>query len=102
MEVPSRRDLSGCATACHRDSEFLFGHVGWVLADDTTLVHDEDPVRKSKDLLQFERDEQNRLSAVAGVDELPVHELDRPHVEATRGLSGEEHLRIAADLASQH
>ena len=73
-----------------------------VLADDLAFVHDEDPVRERQDLVQLERDEQHGAPLVALLDEPPVDELDRADVEAARRLRGEQHARVAADLAREH
>ena len=70
-----------------------------VLAGDLALVDDEDPVGEREDLLELERDEQDRAALVALGDEAAVEELDRPHVEAARRLGRDQHLRVARDLA---
>jgi hypothetical protein len=66
------------------------------LADDLALVDDEDPVGEREDLLELERDEQDRAALVALLDEAAVDELDRADVEAARRLRGDQHLRVAA------
>src|SRR5207248_10174678 len=87
--------------AGHRDAELLLGHVGRVLADDSALVDDEDAVGERENLLELERDEQHRLAAVARLDEPPVHELDRAHVEPAGWLGGKENARLPRDLAGE-
>ena len=73
--------------------------VGPVLADDPPLVDDEDAVGEREDLLELERDEQDRAPLVALLDEPAVDELDRADVEAARGLGGQQDARVALDLA---
>ncbi len=73
-----------------------------VLRDDLALVHDEDPVRERQDLLELERDEEDRPAPVSLLDEPPVDELDRTDVEPSRRLRGDEDARIAVDLAGEH
>src|SRR5829696_8416916 len=85
--------------ARHREPEILAGGVRPVLADDLALEHDEDAVCEREHLLELERDQQDRTALVPLLDEPPVHELDRAHVEAARRLRRDEHLRVAVDLA---
>ena len=61
VRVPGRRS-SGLLppSARHCDTELLLGDVRRVLADDATLVDDEDPVGEREDLVELERDEQYR------------------------------------------
>ena len=87
------------AAADHRDAELLLAHGRRELADDPAVVHDEDPVGERQDLLELERLEQDRAALVALGDEPPVHELDRADVESARRLRGDEHARVALDLA---
>ena len=75
--------------------------VGAELADDLSLVDDEDAVGEREDLLQLERDEQDAATLVALLDEAPVHELDRADVEAAGRLRGDQHARVAVDLARE-
>src|SRR5438093_8451790 len=86
----------------HLDPELLLGHVGPVLSDDSALVDDQNPVGKRQDLLELERDQQHRLAVVTGVDEAPVHELDRAHVETAGRLCRDQNARFAADLPGEH
>ena len=65
------------------------------------LVDDEDPVRERQDLLELERDEQDAAALVALGDEPPVDELDRADVEPARRLRGDQHARVAVDLARE-
>ena len=52
-----------------------------------------------QDLLELERDEQDGAALVALLDEPAVDELDRADVEPARRLAGDEHPRVALDLA---
>src|SRR6185437_6630921 len=95
--VPSSR---GCPPAAeHLEPDLLLGHVGSVLADDLAFVEHEDAVRQREDLVELERDEEDRSPFAALLDESPVQELDRADVEAARRLRRDQHLRIARDLA---
>ena len=93
---------SFCAAAGHRDAELLVRDVRPVLADDAALVDDEDPVGERQDLVQLERDEEDRPALVPLRDEPLVHELDRADVEPARGLSRDEGARVARDLPRDH
>ena len=73
--------------------------VGRELAHDLALVDDEDAVGQRAHLLELQRDEQDAAARVALGDQAAVDELDRPDVEAARGLRGDEHARVAGDLA---
>src|SRR5712691_11559691 len=100
-ERRSRRRLAR-GPADHRDPERLLGNIGAVLAGDAALVDDEDSIGHREDLVQFERDEQDRASLVAFLDQPPVHELDRAHVETAGRLGSEQHARVPPDLAGEH
>ena len=62
---------------------------------DLALVDDEDPVGEREDLVELERDEQDRAALVALLDEPPVHELDGAHVEPAGRLGGDQHARVS-------
>ena len=72
-----------------------------MLADDLPLVDDEDPVGEREDLVELERDEEDRAPLCALLDEPPVQELDRADVEAARRLRRDQHLGIARDLTGR-
>ena len=72
------------------------------LAGDPAAAHDEDAVREGEDLLELDRDDQDRDAGVAQRDEPAVDELDRADVDAARRLADDQHLRAALDLARQH
>src|SRR6185437_1921829 len=82
----------------HLEPDELLGHLAGVLADDLALVDHEDPVREREDLLELERDEQDRAALVALGHEATVEILDRSDVEASRRLRGNQDLRVAGDL----
>ena len=86
------------SAAEHLEPDLLLRHLARVLADDLALVDHEDPVREREDLVELERDEQDRAALVALGDEPPVEVLDRADVEAARRLRRDEHLRVAGDL----
>ena len=58
-----------------------------VFTDDLAFVENEDPVGEREDLVELERDQEDRTTFRALLDEPAVHELDCSHVEAPRGLS---------------
>src|SRR5581483_188837 len=98
---PRSRSRFLAAAAEHLEADLLLGRVGAVLAHDLPLVDDEDAVRERQDLVQLERQEQDRAALVALLDEAPVDVLDRADVEPARRLGGDQHLRIALDLAGE-
>ena len=73
----------------HLEPDLLLGDLAGVLADDLALVQDEDPVGEREDLVELERDEQDRPALVALRDDPPVQVLDRADVEPARGLRGD-------------
>ena len=75
--------------------------VGGNSPDDLAFEDDEDAIGEREDLLELERDEQDRPALVALLDQATVDELDRADVEPARRLGGDEHARIAVDLAGE-
>ena len=65
------------------------------------FVHDRDPVRQRVDLVEFRRDDQHRHAVIALLDDAPVHELDRAHVQPAGRLAGHEHLVLLPELPGQ-
>src|SRR5581483_7238111 len=101
--APGRRS-SGCfplPAPGHRDPELLLRRRRRELADDLSFEHDEDPVGQPEHLVELERDEEDRPPLVALLDQPAVDELDRADVEAARRLRGDQHLRVAIDLARE-
>src|SRR5215210_3512497 len=93
LGASAREAPSSCrllSPACHGDPELFLGDAGRVLADDPALVDDEDTVRQRQDLLELERDEQDRPAFVTFFHESAVDELDRPHVKAAGRLCRHE------------
>src|SRR5262249_23897174 len=82
----------------HLETDLLLGHLARVLAGDLALVEDEDAVREREDLVQLERDQQDRPPLVALLDEAAGEVLDRAHVETAGGLRRDQALRVACDL----
>ena len=82
----------------HREPELLVSDVGSVLRDDVALVDDEDAVGEREDLVELERDEQDRPPGVSLLDEAAVDELDGADVEPAGRLCGDQNARIAVDL----
>src|SRR5581483_5880120 len=87
------------APAEHLEADLLLGDRTRVLADELPFVEHENPVGEREDLVELERDEQDRATLFAFLDEPPVEELDGADVEAAGGLGGDQHLRVARDLA---
>src|SRR4051794_11729794 len=100
-----RRAAASCGlspAAGHREAELFLGRRRRELADDPALVDDEDSVREREDLLELERDEEDGSAGVALLHEAAVDELDRAHVQTARRLGGDQHLRVAVDLAGEN
>src|SRR5262249_38749014 len=87
--------------AGHREAELFLGRGRRELADDPARVDHEDAVGEREDLLELERDEEHGTTGVALLDEPAVNELDRADIEAARRLCGDEHPRLAVDLARE-
>ena len=84
----------------HQQPELaLVGLAGEALAGDAAVEHHDDPVRERLDLVELDRDEQDRLAAVAQRDDLLVDELDGADVDAARRLADQQHLGVALHLA---
>ncbi len=64
------------------------------------VVEDEDPVGEREDLVQVERDQQDRPAPVALAPQPVVHRADGAHVQASRGLHDDEHARPAGVVHS--
>ena len=60
-------------------------------------------IRSESERISSSSSETSRIAAalVALLDEPAVHELDRADVEAARRLRGDQHLRVAVDLARE-
>ena len=69
---------------------------GRALAGDAAVEHHEDAVGERHDLVELDRDEQDRVAGVAQRDEPAVDELDRADVDAARRLADQQHLRVRA------
>ena len=69
------------------------------LAGDAAVEHHDDPVGERLDLVELDRDEQDRLAAVAQRDDLLVDELDGADVDAAGRLADQQHLGVALHLA---
>ena len=93
----SRRRLLPAAE--HLEADLLLARARRVLADDPSLVHDEDAVGQREHLVELERDEQDRVTRVALGDQPPMDVLDRADVEPARRLRRDQDDRVARDLA---
>src|SRR5687768_6842277 len=82
----------------HLHADLLLRHAVRVLGHDPALVDDQDAVGEGEDLLELERDEENRPPLVALLHEAAVEVLDRADVKSSRGLRRDQHLRVAIDL----
>ena len=94
-----REPPHGSRPARHRQAELLFARLRAVLADEPAFIDDENPVGKGADLVQLERDEENRFPRVTLLHEPTVDVLDRPDVESAGRLRCDEHTRVGGDLA---
>src|SRR5665811_975175 len=71
------------------------------LIDYFALVQDDYPIGQRQDLLQFVGDEDDARPLGAQLEKSRVNELDRPDIEAPRGLRGDQHARAPSDFAGQ-
>src|SRR3954452_14847194 len=104
LRVPDWAPTSGScrrlsAAAQHLEADQLLRDLAFVLADDLPFVEDEDAVGEREDLVELERDQEDRPPLVALLDETPMEVLDRADVESARGLRRDQHLRVARDLS---
>ena len=63
-------------------------------------VHHSDAIGEREDLVEIERDEQDRTSGVARFDETRLNDRRRADVDAARRLVGEDEARIVCEGAS--
>src|SRR5919199_534355 len=94
----SRALLFGFAPG-HEEAELFVARVRGDLPDYPAGVEDDDAVGEGADLLELERDQEDRLALGALLEELGVDELDRPHVHAAGRLGGDDHAGVAGELA---
>ena len=87
--------------ARHRDPSSSSLTVGGNSPTICALEHDEDAVGERQHLVELERDEQDRSPLVPLLDQAPVDELDRTDVETAGRLRGDQHARVAVDLAGE-
>src|SRR5918997_5400417 len=85
----------------HQEAELLVGGVGGYLSDYLACVEDDYAVGEGADLLELEGDQEYRLALGALLQELAVDELYRPHVHAPGRLGGDDHARVAGELAGE-
>ena len=86
--------------AGHIEAQLLDGRLlGIKLTHDLTFVHDQNAVGEVHDLFQLEADQQHGLALVAKLHQLAVDVFDRAHVQAARGLDGDDERLVAVDLA---
>src|SRR5207248_11710241 len=72
------------------------------LAGDPALVDDRDPVGESEDLVEVLAQQQHAHAVRRRLVQVRVDALDRADVQAARGRSGDEHLRLPRELAGKH
>src|SRR2546421_284658 len=77
------------ATAEHLETDLLLRDLAFVLGGDPSLVEDEDAGRQGEDLLEPERDQEDRAALVTLLDQAAVEIFDRADVEAARWLGGD-------------
>ena len=86
----------------HQPERPLRGGRARHVSDDPPVVHHENSIRQGEDLVQLDRDQQERFAGVAQRHQAPVDELDRADVDSTGGLPDQEEIGIAVELAGQH
>ena len=87
----------------HQQAELLDGRRSpRPLADDRALVHHGDPVGEREDLVEVLGDQQHADAVRRRLAQVAVHGLDRGDVEAARRRRGDEHARLALELAREH
>src|SRR4029450_12861914 len=100
--APRTSVVRGAAHGGHQEAERMVvgGGAGHV-RDDAAVVHDEDPVGQGKDLVELDRDDEQRLAGVAQRHQAPVDELDRADVDPAGGLADPQHVRLRIELPGQ-
>ena len=88
--------------ARHHQAEHVTRGVARHDADDPAAVHDGDAVGERDDLVELRRHHDDGNAGVAGLDDAGVHELDRPDIEPTGRLGGDEEAQLPTELARQH
>ena len=71
------------------------------LSGDRALVHDHDAVGQSEDLIEVLADQEHADAAGRGLAQVLVHGLDRADIEPTGRSRGNEHARLARELAGE-
>src|SRR5690606_7543801 len=69
---------------------------------DFTFIHHRNPVRQGQYLVQIRRDQEHRLALVADVNQQVADGGGGGHVQAPRGLAGDDQGRRLAELAADH
>ena len=72
------------------------------LAGDRALVHDEDAVRERAELVEVLADQEHRDAGAAASRRYPWTVSIAADVEPPRRLRGDEHARLALELAPEH
>ena len=72
------------------------------LADDAPVVHDQDAVGERQDLVELDRDQEDRLAGVAEGHQPAVDELDGADVHAARRLADQQQIRVPVELPREH
>src|SRR5262245_7447423 len=86
--------------AGHEQAELGFSGLGArQLADQAAVEHHEDAVGERQDLVELDRDQQDRLAGGAHLQQAAVDELDGPDVDAARRLYDQQQSRVALDRA---
>ena len=105
MTMQRRRTHSAascCSTPAISRPSSPLGRLGAALADDAAVEHHQDAVRQRADLVELDRDQQDRLAARRAWRSAAVDELDRADIDAARRLADEEHAGILLHLAREH
>lgn len=74
--------------------------MAWVqLAYDLPFVHNQDSVGHLQHLVKLEGDQQDRFARIALGKQLLAHKFDGAHIQAARGLHGNEQIIAQINLA---
>src|SRR5258708_37406685 len=83
----------------HQQTERALVGAGGQLADDGAVGHHEDAVGEGADLVELDRDEEDRAARGAQFEEAAMDELDGADIDAPRRLADPPQFRLPRDPA---
>ena len=86
--------LTRCAPGHHQAERALVGARRRQLAHDAAAEHHQDAVGQRQDLVELDRDHQDRAARVAALQQLAMDELDGADIDAARRLADQQHLGL--------